>query len=76
MFRGCTIPSNTSLTRKRGERGWTCRCGPGALGFRTRMAAFSALAGQRPLSSLARQASFFAHTSLFSSLVPLGLSGR
>jgi hypothetical protein len=50
MFRRCTILSNTSLTRKRGERGWTCR---------TRMAAFSALAGQRPLSSLARQASVF-----------------
>ena len=29
MFRRCTIPSNTSLTRKRGERGWTCRCGVG-----------------------------------------------
>ena len=29
MFRRCTIPSNTSLTRKRGERGWTCRCGIG-----------------------------------------------
>ena len=29
MFRRCTIPSNTSLTRKRGERGWTCRRGVG-----------------------------------------------